>query len=827
MINLSNLGINQLHVSKSLLHFENYLSLKIVCKSKKYKDNNYTTLFFGLYNDEDLKNMESHKKIKYLLLFGSDIEYIIQNNLQNKIINLNFNNILAMTENNIKKLKYNGVEASYFFISLYTETISKSLVFKNKKNSKNILIYNGFSNNNTNLYGKNIYDELVKKLDNYVIFYSFELIKKCNFNSSSYSDEYLKYLDVVSTCFVGIQIYNHNETINKELENIGIPLITSSNIDDILKKINDIQIIPTCKNIDKAGEMRNFEIVFSTYSNKNNNDNINNNQIFGDKIDDNYFNNIGINQCVVSLSLKHFETRFMEKYNLKKYSDIRAPVIYFGIYCDKDIHEYSIHCGKKYIIFGGSDINFIEKQNTNFNNAMCFSISQNIKKRLDNLNIKNHYIQFSLLDKKIFKSVEKENLGSKIYIYNGYSKNQEDKYGKKIYEEVMKKLPQYEYILSNTLNVPYEKMPEIYSQCFIGLRLTQNDGNANTVQEMVSMKIPIVHNGEQGGIAWNNVDDVVNIIERHKYNYLNKNKYDFYDITELNETILQNVKNNINLFSKQISQYKNILFICGDYPGYGGAATNCNKLQEYYQSLGHNTFAFYYLFEKNNCIINKVENNYLIGDLNEINLLNFSPDLIILKSFIDFDLKKKFNCPIYYLLGGIYNNNLNEYYYNLKTKEDNDKYINQKVLKQINNSDYSFANSSHTQKILEKYYNKKTYLFYSSFVPFINKKILCDVNFENRQYNYGLIVSNFDRKIKNIEESINFLKDKEKVILRGKNSKKYEDYGFKCVDLFDNNEISDYYKNIKYIVQTSFYESCSNVKIESIFNGCKLIIPSK
>jgi glycosyltransferase involved in cell wall biosynthesis len=32
----------------------------------------------------------------------------------------------------------------------------------------------------------------------------------------------------------------------------------------------------------------------------------------------------------------------------------------------------------------------------------------------------------------------------------------------------------------------------------------------------------------------------------------------------------------------------------------------------------------------------------------------------------------------------------------------------------------------------------------------------------------------------------------------------------------------NYYKQIKYIVQDSFYESCSNVKIEGLFNGCKM-----
>ena len=34
--------------------------------------------------------------------------------------------------------------------------------------------------------------------------------------------------------------------------------------------------------------------------------------------------------------------------------------------------------------------------------------------------------------------------------------------------------------------------------------------------------------------------------------------------------------------------------------------------------------------------------------------------------------------------------------------------------------------------------------------------------------------------------------------------------------------MDNYYKQIKYIIQDSFYESCSNVKIESLFNGCQI-----
>jgi hypothetical protein len=111
---------------------------------------------------------------------------------------------------------------------------------------------------------------------------------------------------------------------------------------------------------------------------------------------------------------------------------------------------------------------------------------------------------------------------------------------------------------------------------------------------------------------------------------------------------------------------------------------------------------------------------------------------------------------------------LDKYYYDIQTKEEQYKYINPSVIKQIIDSDITFVNSSHTQNILDKYYKLKTYLFYGSFVPFVNKKIKKVEDFDNRKYEYGLIVSDFNREIKNIDNSINFLKDKKNVILIGK-----------------------------------------------------------
>ena len=76
----------------------------------------------------------------------------------------------------------------------------------------------------------------------------------------------------------------------------------------------------------------------------------------------------------------------------------------------------------------------------------------------------------------------------------------------------------------------------------------------------------------------------------------------------------------------------------------------------------------------------------------------------------------------------IYKNELDKYYYNINTKEEQDKYINISVINQIKNSDYSFSNSSHTQNILKKYYRIK--YFRNFYVVFLVHEILKGNNFE-------------------------------------------------------------------------------------------------
>lgn len=303
---------------------------------------------------------------------------------------------------------------------------------------------------------------------------------------------------------------------------------------------------------------------------------------------------------------------------------------------------------------------------------------------------------------------------------------------------------------------------------------------------------------------------------------LNKRPYDFSEISTLRPEVLDTVYDNIRAFDEIVGRYKRILFICGDHPGYGGAATNCSRLQQHYKQLGHDTFAFYYNFTKGGDVMFQRGPDFIIDDLRRLDTISFRPDLIILKSFVNADLRT-FKCPVFYLVGGIYNSRLNEYHDSLHTKAAHDRHINTEVLSQIRRSDFSFANSAHTQDILRRYYRLDTALFYSTFVEYVGKPPPIVSDLGKRRYKYGLIVSNFGRKIKNVAKSVAFLRNKEDVILIGKNSKLYEPYGFKCVDLVDSEQMAWYYQQIQYIVQDSFYESCSNVRVEAMFNGCEVM----
>lgn len=228
-----------------------------------------------------------------------------------------------------------------------------------------------------------------------------------------------------------------------------------------------------------------------------------------------------INQIHVSEGVSMFKKRIQDKFQLTSYTCTITSALFFGVYTDEDLYKLKNHTGIKYIIWGGEDANpNLQHSLSTLNevkllhNTVNISISECIYTRLASQNIPSILIEFNLVDTQLFKPTTLK--GKCIFIFNGQTPGREHVYGKEIYTEVMKRLPEFSYILSNTLNESYENMPKIYSACFIMLRLTKYDGNANSVQECESMNIPVIHNQSRYGLKWNTVEDIIQHIVQQK-----------------------------------------------------------------------------------------------------------------------------------------------------------------------------------------------------------------------------------------------------------------------------------------------------------------------
>jgi hypothetical protein len=229
----------------------------------------------------------------------------------------------------------------------------------------------------------------------------------------------------------------------------------------------------------------------------------------------NFISKNKIKQIYISKSLEHLKERILRLFNLQEYKNNFDRTIFFGIYLEEDFSFIENHNGLKFIMLGGSDVPNITRIKCN----NIISISKDIKDRLNVIGLESILINFNLVDKNIFKPME--NLGNRIYVYDGRIDKDDNKkiYNTKLISEIKKKLPNYSFIHSSKMSErPNRDMVNTYCQCFIGLRLTNHDGNANTVQEFESMKIPIIHNQSEYGLKWTNIDDIISLIKYYDNN---------------------------------------------------------------------------------------------------------------------------------------------------------------------------------------------------------------------------------------------------------------------------------------------------------------------
>lgn len=223
----------------------------------------------------------------------------------------------------------------------------------------------------------------------------------------------------------------------------------------------------------------------------------------------------------MSESIIFFKKHILKTYPNLKYGYISSkPMIFFGVYRPEDYKLVLEHKHKCLIIWGGSDaLKLKDKLKCKENHFLrdsseIFHIAQSkwISDDLKSLKFKHKLLPWYSLIKSNFTCKEK---GDCIYIYlpNSF-------YGSKLFYELKEKLNgKYEFIIGGgnmgkEKKLKYDKMPEIYSKCFIGLRLVPHDGLGSTVQELGLMGIKCIHNGDSpSALNYKNIDDIIEHIE--------------------------------------------------------------------------------------------------------------------------------------------------------------------------------------------------------------------------------------------------------------------------------------------------------------------------
>ena len=459
--------------------------------------------------------------------------------------------------------------------------------------------------------------------------------------------------------------------------------------------------------------------------------------------------------CYFSSKIQpYIKNEICKKYELIE--EIGGPIIYFTEFNEEDFKKTLNYNNLIFLIWikiGQSNkIKLIKKKN----NIIHYASTKSILKTLKNYKINANLFEINVDPPEIFKPVLKK--GSKILLCDS----------QKYHNDLIKILPEYEFIFSNKYNLLDPIIAkELYSKCFIVLRLTEYDGFLPLVGELKAMNIPLVHNFSDYGLKWELIEDVkAHILEKGPPIIQYKHQYSFDLMKDkIKNDNLAAIYKNLDEICELIGKYKNIIFI----------------------SQNENDKTIVDFIKTNN---KKICIDFII--YNEIDgIREHTPNLIIVKGNCDIDIYKYWDVPSIFLVDELFSEKLDVPYW------DNSCYkcINKNVIEKIMKYDVSFVNSQHINNILKKY-GVQCKLFYWEFIPYYGKEILNNIN---RKYDYGIV-----------KESSNYNLDE----LVSKNI---------LIDTMPN--IIQKLSDIKYIIYETKYEVVSKIKVDILMNGCKIDIP--
>ena len=521
------------------------------------------------------------------------------------------------------------------------------------------------------------------------------------------------------------------------------------------------------------------------------------------------------------------------KYNLKIYdnmTDLYENVLFYGCFDQDDYEIITNHNGMNYLLWIGPEFCYTNKILNNilqYKNIVHLIFDNNIIENIENIKTVE-FVKIKIDHKDIINNYKnKEQYIQNYCIYLSVGTEPDEKYTKFYYPKVINELktilPNCKFIYSYELTeISDNKTLEyIFKKCICAILPWKINGLSRDLNIFNKLYIPTytdkyVKDDEiniKNILNWINISIKTNISKK----IWNKIQFDI-KLFEFNKNIVNlQIKSNIDNFFELFKDMKNILFICQDYPGYGGAATNCNKIQLKMELMGFNVLGIYInIFENlstNKILFIRPEN--IKKELEKINK-TFCPDAIILKSSIPINIKKIFDCVKVFLIPGIFTDDLNIEWHNIPDLSTS-KFINHNVISQISRCSACFSNSIQTQQILSDKFKINVGLFYSGFIESINTTIIKQI--KSYKYNYGVIISNFKRKIKNIPNIIKFLSGKKNIVLIGSNGMdiktELENLGSKNIQYLGLIDLIPY-NEINYVLGSSFYESYSNVSIECV-----------
>jgi hypothetical protein len=155
----------QLKVSSALEHLE--IRLKKKYNMHNYLERNKPTLFFGIYNKEDLIYIKNHRSSVYIMWGGSDIDIRLSSTrlIVEFIKKIKIEKHYAISQDIFNRLKSLGFNSEIFDLNLVDKDLFKPVSTKGKK----IYIYNGLYENDVAsiIYNNDAYTVVMKILPEY------------------------------------------------------------------------------------------------------------------------------------------------------------------------------------------------------------------------------------------------------------------------------------------------------------------------------------------------------------------------------------------------------------------------------------------------------------------------------------------------------------------------------------------------------------------------------------------------------------------------------------------------------------------------------------